>query len=292
MNNLQHQHAIACMSGGYKTVFTHGVLCALEKSNYPVDAYAGCSSSAIIAAYAAIHKINMLDISLWIDALNSSKEEGSSQSNAVLNSLDQLYPTIREELWHQDSGKLFIATSFVKNKDAEGITQSNIAKRFGQKLLIDALRGKSEWKDENLEPHLFGTESYEQIYPLTKENFKEVAYASTRMLHAWHIPAFIDGKAYIDGSYTCLCPVIPLVNIGYQSILCILTEHNSKKLDMFSSEEIPNQIGESVINIIRPDVNLKDIGVDFYNANEKTLKEVFSYGYQKGIEFLDTQRKI
>jgi len=52
--------AIACMSGGYKTVFTHGVLTAFEDEFFFADAYAGCSSSALVSILTAVILVYIL----------------------------------------------------------------------------------------------------------------------------------------------------------------------------------------------------------------------------------------
>lgn len=286
MCKLLKNNAVSCMSGGYKTIFTQGVLAAFEDNEFIAEAYAGCSSSALIASYAAFGKIREFDISLWTDGLKISKIEGNSQSNAIIHSITKTFPVIRKELWLPVARRLLIATSYVKTGEAESITQTEKAKRFGQKLLIEASRNITTWKDDNLELHLYDTGKDDRTKLLTPENFEAVAYATTRMLHAWHIPAYIEGKAYIDGSYTSLCPAVPLKNLGYQYIICILTEHDNKKTDIFSADEIPSAIDNCKIDFIRPDVNLKEMGVDYYAATEESLQKVYRYGYEKGLEFL------
>jgi len=278
--------AIACMSGGYKSVFTQGVLCSFENNHFFADAYAGCSSSVIVATYAAFNKLKEFDLSLWTDGLKISSIEGNSQSNAILNSIRLTFPTISKNLWLPASKRLLIATSFVNNAEVASVTQTDKAKRLGQRLLIEASRNITAWKDNNLELHLYDTQNHEDTKLLTPDNYEEVAYASTRMLHAWHIPAFIHGKPYIDGSYTSLCPAIPLINIGYNHVICILTEHDQKKTDLFSKEEIPTDFGNAHIDFIQPDMNLKDMNVDFYAASEEGLRQAFLHGIDKGNKFL------
>lgn len=76
--------AICCMSGGYKNVFTHGVLRAFEEKGIRAKAYASCSSSVLIAAFAAFNKVSALDLSLWSDGYATSQAEGN-QSGAMRN---------------------------------------------------------------------------------------------------------------------------------------------------------------------------------------------------------------
>lgn len=277
--------AICCMSGGYKSVFTHGVLKAFEDAEIRAKAYAACSSSVLIAAFAAFNKISRLDLTLWSDGYEISQRNGN-QSEAMLESIDKLSQDIVNCLWDADAARLLVATSYVKTEEAALITQSTGAKRLGQMLLINSLKHKSDWKDQNLESEVFDTHSDDKNKLLTKQNFKEVAYATTRMLHAWNIPAYINNKAYVDGSYTFLCPVQPLSELGYKKIVCISTEKGKVAFDLFSEEAIPNKIGDSTIDFIKPDCELKEMGVDFYAISDYGLEKVYKHGYAKGLDYI------
>lgn len=279
----ENEIAICCMSGGYKNVFAHGVLRAFEENGLRAKAYAACSSSTLIAAYAAINRVKLLDLSLWNDGYITSQKTGN-QSEAMLQSIQMLSTEIKNNLWKPDASRLLIATSFVKTEEAAIVTQSGNAKRLGQMLLINALRHKSDWKDRNLELHVFDTQGNDKV--LTKDNFDEVAYATTRMLHAWNIPAMINKQAYVDGSYTSICPVATLAELGYKKILCISTEKEPIAYDLFSKEVIPSRINDSVIEFIKPDYDLKEMGVDFYTIAENGLDKVYNHGYEKGIDVL------
>lgn len=276
--------AICCMSGGYKSVFTHGVLRAFEDRGIRAKAYAACSSSVLIAAFAAFHRMNALDLSLWSDGYATSQAEGN-QSGAMLQSIQRLSAEIKENLWQPQASRLLVATSLVKTEEAAQVTQSDGAKRLGQMLLINALRHKPDWKNQNLELQMFDTCPDDRTELLTGDNWDEVAYATTRMLHAWNIPAYIDKKPYIDGSYTSLCPVVPLSELGYKKIICICTEKEKVTFDLFSDEEIPAQINGSTIDFIKPDREMKEMGVDFYTIAGNGLEEVYNHGYEKGMSF-------
>ncbi len=276
--------AICCMSGGYKNVFTHGVLRAFEERGIRVKAYAACSSSVLIAAFAAFHKVSAVALSLWSDGYATSRAEGN-QSGAMLQSIRQLSAEIKNNLWNPQAARLLVVTSLVKTEEAALVTQSDGAKRLGQMLLINALRHNPEWKNKNLELQMFDTRPDERTELLTKENLDEVAYASTRMLHAWNIPAFINKKPYIDGSYTSICPVVPLSELGYKEIICICTEKEKVTFDLFSEEEVPARINNSTIRFIKPDCELKEMGVDFYTIAGNGLEDVYNHGREKGLSF-------
>lgn len=277
--------AICCTSGGYKNVFSQGVLKALEERNIRADAYAACSSSVLIAAFAAFEKVNELDLSLWKEGFTISQEPGNTQSQAMLHIIQRTFAEVNKNLWLPSSSRLLVATSFVKTDEAAHITQTDQAKKLGQKLFIDSLRRKPEWKDEHLELQMFDTRPTVCSQPLTKNNFEEVAYATTRVLHAWNIPAFIDGKPYVDGCYTCISPVLPLASLGYKEIICITNEHDKTYLDLFSPMAIPDRIDNSIVRFIKPDRNLKEIGVDYFSFTDEGLEKAFEQGYQKGVEF-------
>lgn len=293
MNNsvLTNDLAICCMSGGYRGAFIQGVLAAFEEEQIRANAYASCSSSVLIAAYAAFGKVRELDLSVWRDGYAISRIEGNSQSEAMLHSIHTLFPIIKEYLWEQDSRRLFITVSRVKTEEAAFLTQGDGARSLGRRLLIDGLSHKTAWRDEHLELQLFDTFKSVDTQQLTPGNFEDAAYASTRMLHAWQIPATINGLPYVDGSYTSVCPAIQVAGLGYKRIVCILTTHNSKKTDLFSIEDIPDRYGDSSIEFIKPDVDLKELGVDYFSIQDGGLERVFEHGYVKGKDFISTANR-
>jgi predicted patatin/cPLA2 family phospholipase len=278
--------AITTSSGGFKGVFIHGVLSLFEKENFLAEAYASCSSSALVAASAVIKKISTISISIWNEANEITKIEGNSMSNAQLVGIKKLLPALETDLFNS-SRRFLVSTSFVKTKEAAVETQSEKSRRLGQKLLIEAARNITTWRDNNLEHHLFDTFKDNRTRQITRENLKDVLYATTRMMHAWHIPANINGEPYIDGSYTSICPVIPTAELGYKRIICITTEHDKTKFDLFSDKYIPERIDNTEITFIKPDYNLADIGVDFTKASVTGLEKAFQHGVEKAKDLLN-----
>lgn len=279
--------AISCTSGGYKNAFTQGVLTAFEENSLIANIYAACSSSALIAAFAAFSKIRKLDLTLWKNGYSISQEDCGDQSRAMLHTIKQLSPEIIDNLWASSSSRLLITTSFVRTNEAIIATQSDSAKRLGQMLLLNALRHNPEWKNKNLEMKLFDTLPDLTTEQLTKDNFNEVAYATTRMLHAWKRPAYINNQAYIDGSYTSHCPIQFLSKLKPQKIICICTEKDKIYSNIFGTEEIPFQIDNIHIDLIKPDFDLKDIGLDFYTITDDGLEKGYEHGYKKGLSYLN-----
>lgn len=278
--------AIACMSGSLKGIFVQGVLTAFEEAGIKADAYASSSSSTQPASLAAIGEIRKHDYRHWAESEDILKQPGYSMSNVVLSGLDMFAGKVINRLKNGNISRLMIACSYVNNQIAANDTQSKSAVTLGRKLIIHGARNISEWKDNNLELHVFDTESNKEELKLTAANYKEVAYATTRMLHAWHIPATINDKPYIDGSYTCLIPIQPLVERGFQNIIAIATEPGKINKDFFSDEPIGNSWNNSRIYWIKPEINLKDLGVDFTKVSKEGIEKVFGYGIEKSNEFI------
>jgi hypothetical protein len=278
--------AIACMSGSLKGIFVQGVLTAFEEAGIKADAYASSSSSTVPASYAAIGKIRNQNHSHWAESDYILRQPGNSMSNVILSGLEMFSGKVIDRLRSGDISRLMIVCSYVNNENAANETQRGSAVTLGRKLIIQGARHISEWKDQNLELHVFDTESNNKELKLTAENYKDVAYATTRMLHAWHIPAAINDKPYIDGSYTCLIPIEPLADRGFQNIIAIATEPGKITKDFFSGESIGSEWNDSSIYWIKPDINLKEFGVDFTKASKEGIEKVFEYGSEKGNEFI------
>jgi len=121
---------------------------------------------------------------------------------------------------------------------------------------------------------------------LDQDNFAEIAYASTRMLHSYGVPAWINNQPYIDASYTCICPAIEMVERGYKSVIAIATEPGNIQRDLFQLEVIPKQYQQATIYPIQPDINLKELGVDVFQAIPQGIATAYQHGFDKGREFL------
>lgn len=278
--------AIACMSGSLKGIFVQGVLTAFEEAGIKADAYASSSSSTVPASYAAIGEIRHQDYSHWAESDSILRQPGNSMSNVILSGLEMSSGKVIDRLRSGDISRLMIVCSYVNNTDAANETQSESAVTLGRKLIIQGARNISGWKDQNLDLHVFDTESNNEKLKLTAENYKAVAYATTRMLHAWHIPATVNDKPYIDGSYTCLIPIEPLADRDFQNIIAVATEPGEITKDFFSGVPIGNQWNGSRIYWIKPETNLKKLGVDFTKASKEGIEKVFEYGIEKGNEFI------
>jgi predicted patatin/cPLA2 family phospholipase len=284
MLNINNPVAIACASGGFKTIFIHGVLSALEEANIKADAYASASGSVIPSAWAAISKARESGIKYWLEGLKVYHQT-KSMSQLCLGGISYFNAGGGQQLFESNQPDFYIATSEVTSKEAAEQTQGKQARRLGKKLLISAGYKDRSWVDEHLKLALFSRGSNDRLV-LDRKNFHEVAYASHRMLHNYDIPAWINNQPYIDASYTCVCPALEMVEQGYQTVIAIATEVGKLYRDLFQLEVIPNQSQQVPILIIQPDINLKELGVDIFQTTPEGLAAVYQHGLDKGREFL------
>ena len=280
--------AIACASGGFKAVFVHGVLSAFEERSFRPNAYSAASASVVVAALANIDRARKAGIDYWLKGIEMY-DRTKSMSRVSLAGIDYFNSDGGEELFKSSRSRFYIAASKVVTTEVAEQTQSKHARRLGKKLLIAAAKGDRDWVDRSLRLDLFGTSNQDSL-ALNRGNFKEVAYASTRMLHNYDVPAWIDRQPYIDASYTCSCPALEMVDRGYQTVIAIATEAGKFYRDLFQSEIMPTQYNRVPIHIIQPDNNLKELGVDVFKATPAGLAAVYQHGFDKGKKFL-TQPK-
>ena len=276
--------AIACATGGFKGAFLHGVLHAFESAGYRAAAYAAASSSVLPAAAAAVGRIDDLGLDHWVKGRKVVAQPGIGMSEMILNGLDHALPGLMPHLFGREAPRFLIAASAVDPEVAQ-VTQGKGARRRGRKLLLEAARGDRNWVDSHLMPYLFDTAAEDEAFRLTAENFAQVAYASSRMLHAWDIPAWVDDRPFVDAFYTCACPAEGLAEIGYELVIALATEPVLYR-DIFQSEIIPDRWNGSVIEIIRPDFDPGDIGVSYTTADDEGLETVYAHGIKKGNIFL------
>lgn len=158
--------------------------------------------------------------------------------------------------------------------------------------MLGLYRGNTEWVDENLTPVIFDTGG-EGRTKLRRDNFEEVAYASTRMLHAWDEPAEIQGDAYVDASYTCSCPVYEVAALGFKRILVVDVEPGTTYTSLSRKKIVnPGTIENSEVIIIRPDEDLKVLGVDYLKASEEGVIHVYQKGYEDAVTTIDLNREF
>lgn len=278
--------AVACSVGGFKGVFVHGALSALEGAGVRAAAYAAASSSVFPAACAAIGQADVVGLRYWRSALHTLEQPGNGMSEVVLNSIAESNHLLREALFSAGMPRFIVAASAVITPEAAAMTQGDEARRLGRRLLLAAAKRDSSWVDQRLRLELFDTAATDESHRLTSANIDEVIYASTRMLHAWSIPAWIAGRPYIDASYTCACPAIELARLGYRAVIAIATEPGSVYRDMFQREPMPSRWEETIIHVIQPERDLAPLGTDFTAMTEAGMGAVYEYGKERGREFL------
>ncbi len=281
--------AIVGSSGGMKGIFVQGVFNAFEQAGLRADAYAGASASTLPAISAAAKLCDFVGIHYWQRVLSLLHEPNNDLSN-VMRTVTREWespdePFIRE-LFKPDTPRLFLPANYVKNPEAASETQNEGARRLGRKLLVAAARQIRTWVDENLEMHLFDTHASENEHQLKPTNLADVSYASTRMIQ-WQVPAWIEDRPYVDASYNCACPVKEMVEHGYSEVIAISTEVGDLYRDIFTDQIIPDEIDGVPIHVVRPDMDLATIGVDFTECTEEGLFAAFEHGQKKGFEFME-----
>jgi hypothetical protein len=282
--NDQERIAIVCSTGGFKGVFIHGVLSAFELAGFRAAAYGAASSSVLPAAAAAAGRVNRLGVDFWEVGRRIIVQPGNGMSEMVLAGISQVGPWLRPQLFGQTSSRMLIAANAVDDSGAME-TQGKGGRRRGRQLLLDAARGRREWVETHLSLRLFDTASKDEQFKLTATNFDEVAYASSRMLHAWDVPAWVDGRPYVDAFYTCACPALELAGLGYDLVIALGSEPVLYR-DIFQAEQIPERWGDTDILAICPEWDPAEKGVDYTNASADGLQQLFNHGYEKGQAFL------
>lgn len=266
------------MAGSFKGVFVHGVLHGLEAAGFRADAYAAASSSTLPAAFAACGAIRRIDLGIWSEGEEIVSQPGTSLSDAVLAGIRVCAPTLKGMLFTAEAARFYVAASRVRTAEAAALTQGDGARRLGRRLMVEAARHDTAWRDEHLELRIFDSRSADTALRITPDNFEEVAYATTRMLHAWHIPASIAGEPYVDASYTCQFPAVEMAGMGFDAVLAIATEPPPVARDLFGLAMMPAEWNGVPIVTVAPERDLKEIGVDFRHATAEGLERAFAEG--------------
>jgi predicted acylesterase/phospholipase RssA len=282
--------AIVGSSGGMKGIFVQGVLNAFEAAGLRADAYAGASASALPVISAAAGLCGFVQYHYWQRVQHLLEQPGQDLSHvmhAVTHEWNSPDEPFKRELFRPGRPRLFIPANFVRSNAAE-LTQTDKSRRLGRQLLIDIGRKDRSWVNENLELHLFDTQSDQ--HTLTPENLSDVAYASTRMIQ-WALPAWIDGQPYVDASYTCAFPVAEMVGFGYTEVIGISTEVGPAYRDIFADEIIADSLSGVPVHLVRPEFELKEIGVDFTSCTAAGLIAAFEHGQAQGNAFLQSWQR-
>ncbi|HLX59579.1 MAG TPA: hypothetical protein VKR83_21375 [Ktedonobacteraceae bacterium] len=284
--------AIASSAGGFKGVFAHGVLSALEAAGIRANAYAATSSAVFPSISAAIGQANEIALKYWRVALQTLKEAGKGMSESVLASIAASGHILRTRPFLPGMPRIVIATSAVITAEGAELAQGDGARRLGRRLLLQAARGDRSWADQHLQAYLFDTAADDEQHRLTITNIDEVIYASTRMLHAWSRPAWVAGRPYVDGCYTCACPAIEMAERGYREIIAIANEPGILYHDIFQSEAIPDNWHGIPIHIIRPEIDPATLGADFTGVTDEGLVAGYNHGLEIGRKFVERWQKM
>ena len=155
--NTSQSLAIASSAGGFKGVFAHGVLSALETAGIRAAAYAAASSSVFPSLSAAVGQANEIGLKYWRVALHTLEQPGKGMSEAVLQSIVASAHILRSAPFQPGMPRSFIATSAVITPEGAEQTQGDGVRRLGRRLLLQAARGDHSWPDRHLRADLFDT---------------------------------------------------------------------------------------------------------------------------------------
>ena len=279
---------IACAAGSYKGVFVHGVLDCFDAAGLRAEAYAAASSSAVCAAHAAAGRLRDLGgPAYWKRAWAAYAASGQDISAAVLAGIREALPSILKTVFAPEAARLAVAASRVITAEAAEVTQGPGARRLGQQLVLATRSHDTSWAAQHLRSVLFDTRTEDAARRLTAANFAEVAYATTRMLHAWKVPAAIDGKPFVDASYTCSCPAVQLAEMGCRKVIAISPEAGPVYSDFFQSAVLPVSHRGVPIRVVQPSRNLAELGVDYLKVTEEGLLAAYAEGRRAGDELVE-----
>lgn len=279
---------IACASGSAKGVFVHGVLSSFGDQGLVADIYAASSSSTIPAGFAAAHRLASLDGANYWKGVNTRLQEGADVSTAIKHGISTVLPALEVALFNDNASRFAVAVSAVLSDEAAELTQGDGARNLGRRLLLSIRNRDNSWASENLAVKLFDTYPQSGELQLTLANLSEVLYATTRMLHAWKDPAWIEGRPYVDASYTCVTPAIELTDLGMDTIIAISPEVGPMYRDFFQSEVIPQSWNGTTIHFVQPKQNLSELGVDYLKATDDGLETAYELGRQMGSDFIES----
>jgi hypothetical protein len=261
----------------------HGVLAGIEEAGFRADAYAASSSSAVPAAFAAIGEMGALNgVEYWKAAAESYKAHGNSMSEAILDGLAVICPLLAGKLFTSSAARYVVVTSEVVDRETAAQTQGDEARKLGQRLVISTRQRDRGWADANLAVRLFDNRSSDPDFLLRPDDLADVLYATTRMLHAWKVPAWIRGRPHVDASYACSCPAVELAELGYDRIIAVLPEPGTPFRDFFQASVVPDSWKGRSIQLVQPDAGLGEWGVDYMSATDEGLERAFAHGLAKG----------
>jgi hypothetical protein len=283
--------AIATPVGSFKGAFAHGVLTGLEQCGIQANAYAAASSSVIPATWAALGQADELGTDYWIAGWEALQLPNQNMSKVMQRGIRSFSRSLKPTLFDITTPTLHIATNQVVTKEAIELTQTDRAKDLGKQLMLSSARNDRSWVDKHLEFALFSTRSHNSHRRITANNYPAVAYASSRIMHAWDLPAAIEGLPYVDAAYTCLCPALAMAKEGYREVIAISNEPGTLYQDMFHLDAVPDKWQHTKIHFIRPAIHLKQLGVDFTKASPAGLVNAYQYGQECGHNFVRTWRR-
>ncbi|MBM3451276.1 MAG: hypothetical protein FJX78_09945 [Armatimonadetes bacterium] len=265
--------------------FVQGALRVLEEAGVRADVYAGASSSAVLAAQAAIGRIRRFGSEEW-EAACRVLEQGGNIGDVVDQSIERVMPLVGEWLFEQGAPRLLVPACHVRSPEAARVTQGDRALELGRQLLRQVQQRDRSWVDAYLDLHVFDTKAKDASLRIRRDNLAEILYASTRMPHAWPRPASVDGRPYIDGAFLCLVPVNEAAATSVSAIVAVVTDPGPVYSDLFRERVLPESRERCDLWLIRPAMDLSEIGVDVMNGTTEGLMTAVRHGELQAETFL------
>jgi predicted acylesterase/phospholipase RssA len=271
--------------------FVHGALRALEDCGVRADVYAGVSSSAPLAAQAAVGRVARHGAEYWNQG-GLILDHGDGMSEVVDRGLALILPLVTDWLFERGAPRLIIPACRVRTSSGEALVRGEILAALGRELLLQSARGDRSWVDEHLELEIFDSQTPDASRRIRPENLADVIHASTRMPHAGRRPACIGGHAYLDGALLCAVPVYEAAALGVSTILAIVTEPGPVYRDLFRQEAIPEAMDRFDLRIIRPASDLSEFGVDVMRGTMEGFDAALRHGEAQAESFLRTLEPV
>jgi hypothetical protein len=214
-------------------------------------------------------------------------------SEMVMAGIERYAHLLEARLFASDAPRFIIAVSEVVDSEAARATQGPLASRLGREQLLMMARGDDSWAASALRAVVFDTGADSDATTdagthrlLTRERFRDASYASTRMLHAWRLPASVDGTPFIDASYTDGFPVRAVMTEHVRTIVAIATSHGLPYTNLYRTAAIGSAAGGVRIEHIAPRVDLKELGVDYTTASREGLTNAYEHGHEVALGWI------
>ena len=260
---------VACSAGGFKGVFVHGVLAALEAAGLRASAYAASSVSVFPAGAAVVGRIREEGLAQWTGALAVLEATGRPQ--AMIDWLTRgLMERTKAHLFQPTASNLAIVASQARADLSPDL-------RLGRQLLLAAARHQGEWARQRFSAVSFDS----RLGTLNPDNLLKVVQASTRLLHIWGEAVELEGQRLLDASYSWACPAPALLAYLDGPLVVLATDPGPVQLDIFGT---PLPQFDHIL--VSPDFAPESVGVEILRASPTGLSTLHEHGLEQGQKLI------